>query len=148
MGQLGYARKFAAGKLERAAQSITNLQSHLPQSALFPHWERDAFKEAFTLKFYDKAATEITGSQTSGAGIGFTSIVFDEASDNYRYYLDTGAHIEFDKNGALVAQKGDKGERGATGERGPKGDKGADGGSKVPVGRPSGSLPDGSIWIA
>ena len=103
------------------------------------HWEQDAFKEAFTLKFYGKAATEITGSQTYGAGIGFSSIVFDEASDNYSYYLDTGAHIEFDKNGTLVAPRG---------ERGPKGDKGADGGSKVPVGRPSGSLPDGSIWIA
>ena len=115
------------------------MPSHLQQSALFPHWERDAFKEAFTLKFYDKAATEITGSQTYGAGIGFTSIVFDEASDNYRYYLDTGAHIEFDKNGALIAPRG---------EHGLKGDKGADGGSKVPVGRPSGSLPDGSIWIA
>ena len=89
----------------------------MPQSALFPHWERDAFKEAFTLKFYDKAATEITGSQTFGAGIGFTSIVFDEASDNYRYYLDTGAHIEFDKNGTLVAPSG---------ERGPNGDKGSE----------------------
>ena len=71
-----------------------------------------------TAVFYDKDERICLRKRTYGAGIGFVSILFDEVSDHYRYYLDTGAYIEFDSNGKFVAQKGDKGERGNDGTPG------------------------------
>ena len=99
--------------------------------ALCIYPEKDApVGQSEIYSFFEKNQEKITGSKTYGAGIGFTEILFDEASKNYKYNLDTGAFLMFDETGKLVAEKGEtgaqgeKGEKGDTGERGEKGDKG------------------------
>lgn len=98
--------------------------------ALCIYPENDSAGQSEIYSFFEKNQEKITGSKTYGAGIGFTEILFDEASKNYKYNLDTGAFLMFDETGKLVAEKGEtgaqgeKGEKGDTGERGEKGDKG------------------------
>lgn len=72
--------------------------------------------------------TTVTGSNVYSAGIGFNRIYYDITSGKYRYYLDTGAYLEFDEDGRLVSQRGEKGDtgpQGPQGAQGPKGDTGA-----------------------
>lgn len=96
---------------------------------IYPEKDNPAVQSA-VYSFFEKNQEKITGSKTYGAGIGFTEILFDEASKNYKYNLDTGAFLMFDETGKLVAERGEtgaqgeKGEKGDTGERGEKGDKG------------------------
>ncbi|MBD5406285.1 MAG: hypothetical protein HDR56_01540 [Treponema sp.] len=68
----------------------------------------------------------VTGSNVYAAGIGFYRIVYDAVSKKYRYYLDTGAWLEFDADGRLIAQ-GEKGEDGRDGKDGRDGRDGVDG---------------------
>ena len=86
---------------------------------IYPETNNPAVESA-VYSFFEKNQEKITGSKTYGAGIGFTEILFDEASKNYKYNLDTGAFLMFDETGA----QGEKGEQGDTGERGEKEDKG------------------------
>ena len=84
----------------------------------------NANEESWLLKIVslsDKENLHVTGGRTFSAGIGFNAIYFDAVSGKYRYYLDTGAYIEFDEDGNLVA----RGERGLPGQRGEKGASGA-----------------------
>lgn len=74
--------------------------------------------------FYAHESTfTATGRELYETGVGFKSIYYDQTSGRYRYYMDTGAYIEFDAGGNVVAkgEKGDPGKDGATGSRGEKG---------------------------
>lgn len=89
--------------------------------------------------------TTVTGSNVYSAGIGFNRIYYDITSGRYRYYLDTGAYLEFDEDGRLVSQRGEKGDTGAQGPQGaqgPKGDKG-DTGARGPTGATGATGPQG-----
>lgn len=63
------------------------------------------------------------GRELYETGVGFKSIYFDNTTGRYRYYMDTGAYIEFDADGNMIAkgEKGDPGKDGATGSQGKKG---------------------------
>ena len=52
-----------------------------------------------------------TGRKLYETGVGFKSIYFDNTTGRYRYYMDTGAYIEFDADGNVIA-KGEKGDKG------------------------------------
>lgn len=73
----------------------------------------------------------ITGSNVYSAGIGFNRIVYDTVSKKYRYYLDTGAYIEFDSDGVLASQRGERGADGRDGKDGVDGKDGKDGAFSV-----------------
>ena len=65
--------------------------------------------------FYAHESTfTATGRELYETGVGFKSIYYDQTSGRYRYYMDTGAYIEFDADGNVVAkgEKGDKGDKG------------------------------------
>ena len=64
-----------------------------------------------------------TGRELYETGVGFRSIYFDNTAGRYRYYMDTGAYIEFDADGNVIA-KGEKGDPGKDGATGPRGEKG------------------------
>ncbi len=66
---------------------------------------------------------DVTGGNVYAAGIGFNAIYYDKSNGRRRYYLDTGAWLEFNEDGRLIAQ-GEQGLPGATGSQGPKGDTG------------------------
>ena len=70
---------------------------------------------------FEHEEIEIIGEELQNSGIGFTTITENVLDGSKRYELATGAYLEFNSDGSLVATKG---ESGATGERGPKGDKG------------------------
>ena len=71
------------------------------------------------------SAKETTSSrEVYETGVGFKSVLFDEQSEHYRYIMDTGAYIEFDADGNVIA-KGEKGAPGKDGATGKPGDKGA-----------------------
>lgn len=72
-----------------------------------------------------------TGRELYETGVGFKSIYFDKTSGRYRYYMDTGAYIEFDADGNVIA-KGEKGDPGKDGDPGPQGKKGVSVESTVP----------------
>lgn len=72
-----------------------------------------------------------TGRELYETGVGFKSIYFDNTTGRYRYYMDTGAYIEFDADGNVIA-KGEKGDPGKDGATGPRGEKGASIQSTVP----------------
>ena len=74
---------------------------------------------------FDEERSEATGSGVYAAGIGFNMIARDIASGKYRYYLDTGAYIEFNEDGTLSAQTGAQGPQGAAGRDGRDGRDGA-----------------------
>ena len=62
--------------------------------------------------FYAHESTfTATGRELYETGVGFKSIYYDQTSGRYRYYMDTGAYIEFDADGNVVA-KGEKGDKG------------------------------------
>lgn len=56
-------------------------------------------------------------------GVGFKGVYYDRDTGRYRYLMDTGAYIEFDKDGNLISH----GERGAPGKDGSPGTPGAKG---------------------
>lgn len=64
-----------------------------------------------------------TGREVYETGVGFKSVFYDKLSGHYRYYMDTGAYIEFDEDGNLIS-KGQKGAPGRDGLPGTKGDQG------------------------
>lgn len=70
---------------------------------------------------FDEQRVETTGSDVYSAGIGFNVISRDNASGKYRYYLDTGAYIEFNEDGTLSAQTGPQGTPGRDGKDGTPG---------------------------
>lgn len=70
---------------------------------------------------FDEQRNEVTGSGVYSAGIGFNVISHDTASGKYRYYLDTGAYIEFNEDGTLSAQTGPQGTPGRDGKDGADG---------------------------
>lgn len=72
-----------------------------------------------------------TGRELYETGVGFKSIYFDNISGRYRYYMDTGAYIEFDADGNVIA-KGEKGDPGKDGATGPRGEKGVSLQSTIP----------------
>lgn len=72
-----------------------------------------------------------TGRELYETGVGFKSIYFDNTTGRYRYYMDTGAYIEFDADGNVIA-KGEKGDPGKDGATGPRGEKGVSIESTVP----------------
>ncbi len=72
-----------------------------------------------------------TGRELYETGVGFKSIYFDNTSGRYRYYMDTGAYIEFDADGNVIA-KGEKGDPGKDGATGPRGEKGVSIQSTIP----------------
>ena len=72
-----------------------------------------------------------TGRELYETGVGFKSIYYDQTSGRYRYYMDTGAYIEFDADGNVVA-KGEKGDPGKDGATGPRGEKGVSIQSTIP----------------
>lgn len=57
-------------------------------------------------------------------GVGFKGVYYDRATGRYRYLMDTGAYIEFDKDGNLISH-GERGAPGKDGAAGPRGEKGA-----------------------
>ena len=57
-------------------------------------------------------------------GVGFKGVYYDRATGRYRYLMDTGAYIEFDKDGNLISH-GERGAPGKDGATGPRGEKGA-----------------------
>lgn len=57
-------------------------------------------------------------------GVGFKGVYYDRATGRYRYLMDTGAYIEFDKDGNLISH-GERGAPGKDGSPGLRGDKGA-----------------------
>ena len=71
------------------------------------------------------------GRELYETGVGFKSIYFDKTSGRYRYYMDTGAYIEFDADGNVIA-KGEKGDPGKDGATGPRGEKGVSIESTIP----------------
>ena len=71
------------------------------------------------------------GRELYETGVGFKSIYYDQTSGRYRYYMDTGAYIEFDADGNVVA-KGEKGDTGKDGATGPRGEKGVSIQSTIP----------------
>ncbi len=71
------------------------------------------------------------GRELYETGVGFKSIYFDNTSGRYRYYMDTGAYIEFDADGNVIA-KGEKGDPGKDGATGPRGEKGVSIQSTIP----------------
>lgn len=71
------------------------------------------------------------GRELYETGVGFKSIYFDNTTGRYRYYMDTGAYIEFDADGNVIA-KGEKGEPGKDGATGPRGEKGVSIQSTIP----------------
>lgn len=79
--------------------------------------------------FCDTNYEKITRKRVYSAGIGFKSILYDRALGRYKYKLDSGAYLEFDSNGKLIAT----GPTGPQGNKGEKGDKGDDGASLVDV---------------
>lgn len=72
-----------------------------------------------------------TGRELYETGVGFKSIYFDNITGRYRYYMDTGAYIEFDADGNVIA-KGEKGDPGKDGSPGAQGKKGVSIESTVP----------------
>lgn len=72
-----------------------------------------------------------TGRELYETGVGFKSIYFDNTTGRYRYYMDTGAYIEFDADGNVIA-KGEKGDPGKDGATGPRGEKGVSIQSTIP----------------
>ena len=85
----------------------------------------DVYVSVLTL--FDEQRNEATGSEVFSAGIGFNAISRDTASGKYRYYLDTGAYIEFNEDGTLSAQTGPQGTPGRNGKDGVDGRDGKDG---------------------
>lgn len=82
--------------------------------------------------FYAHESTfTATGRELYETGVGFKSIYYDQTSGRYRYYMDTGAYIEFDADGNVVA-KGEKGDPGKDGATGPRGEKGVSIQSTIP----------------
>ncbi len=79
------------------------------------------------LQVHMKSYTEKTGKAVYGGGIGFVGLYKDEQSGKYRYYLDTGAYIEFNADGTLAAQTGPQGTPGRDGRDGKDGADGKDG---------------------
>ena len=78
------------------------------------------------------SAKETTSSrEVYETGVGFKSVLFDELSGHYRYIMDTGAYIEFDADGNVIA-KGEKGDPGKDGATGPRGEKGVSLQSTIP----------------
>lgn len=71
------------------------------------------------------------GRELYETGVGFKSIYFDNTTGRYRYYMDTGAYIEFDADGNVIA-KGEKGDPGKDGATGPRGEEGVSIQSTVP----------------
>lgn len=65
----------------------------------------------------------LTGREVYETGVGFKSVFYDKLSGHYRYYMDTGACIEFDEDGNLIS----KGQEGAPGRDGLPGTKGEQG---------------------
>lgn len=90
----------------------------------------DFFVSVLTL--FDEQRSEATGSEVFSAGIGFNAISRDTASGKYRYYLDTGAYIEFNEDGTLSAQTGPQGTPGRDGRDGKDGVDGKDGADGAP----------------
>lgn len=78
--------------------------------------------------FYAEEKGSATEKKPMVSGVGFFKVLRDLDTGHYRYCLDpaTGinAMLEFDKDGKLLATKGDKGSPGDKGEKGEKGDKG------------------------
>lgn len=64
-------------------------------------------------------------------GVGFKGVYYDRATGRYRYLMDTGAYIEFDKDGNLISH-GERGAPGKDGSPGLRGDKGAGIQSTIP----------------
>ena len=66
----------------------------------------------------------ITGRSDYETGIGFSKILLNKSTGNYRYVLDSGAYLDFDEDGRVVAsgERGPQGPQGATGAKGEKGD--------------------------
>ena len=56
-----------------------------------------------------------TGSAVYASGLGIKRILDVQATSVKRYEFGTGAYLEFNEDGSLIAQKGDKGEKGETG---------------------------------
>ena len=82
--------------------------------------------------FYaNESSFTATGRELYETGVGFKSIYFDSDTGRYRYYMDTGAYIEFDADGNVIA-KGEKGDPGKDGATGPRGEKGASIQSTIP----------------
>lgn len=78
----------------------------------------------FVRTLFDEQRNEATGSEVFSAGIGFNAISRDTASGKVRYYLDTGAYIEFNEDGTLSAQTGPQGTPGRDGRDGKDGKPG------------------------
>ena len=68
--------------------------------------------------FAKVAAKNVEHLNTYRTGIGFTGIFYDRVNNRYRYYLETGAYVEFDDYGRLQATRGDPGAKGDTGATG------------------------------
>ena len=82
--------------------------------------------------FYaNESSFTTTGRELYETGVGFKSIYFDNTTGRYRYYMDTGAYIEFDADGNVIA-KGEKGDPGKDGATGPRGEKGVSIQSTIP----------------
>lgn len=86
--------------VKSVSQTVDGIPSY---SVLAPYYQ--AGSSSPVLRLYTTLMDEkrqITGSKVYSAGIGFTAIYYDSTSKKYRYYLDTGAYLEFDENGRLV----------------------------------------------
>lgn len=82
--------------------------------------------------FYaNESSFTATGRELYETGVGFKSIYFEDTTGRYRYYMDTGAYIEFDADGNVIA-KGEKGDPGKDGSPGAQGKKGVSIESTVP----------------
>lgn len=83
------------------------------------------------LFYANESSFTATGRELYETGVGFKSIYFDNTTGRYRYYMDTGAYIEFDADGDVIA-KGEKGDPGKDGATGPRGEKGVSIESTIP----------------
>lgn len=75
---------------------------------------------------------DASGESMRKVGAGFVRAFRDRISGKTRYYLDTGAYIEFNEDGTLSAQTGPQGTPGRDGKDGRDGVDGKDGADGAP----------------
>lgn len=122
-----------SGTLGAAAPSAASISSDNGFSVhIIASYAQNLYDSTQEYIFYaHELSITATGRELYETGVGFKSIYIDNTLGRYRYYMDTGAYIEFDADGNMIA-KGEKGDPGKDGATGPQGKKGVSIESTVP----------------